>query len=134
MTRSAMSISISISGNPNDTGRPHKSRLFTIPGTAGNILLEQSFRGRPHCPGPMAPLRKEEGSADLLGCLPGGRFLAVEVKAPGGRLSPEQQQFLAEVRGLGGLAVVARDWKEIDQALREAGYISDGPLFERREH
>ncbi|GHV86253.1 hypothetical protein AGMMS50230_18610 [Spirochaetia bacterium] len=58
----------------------------------------------------------------------------MEVKAPGGRLSPEQQQFLAEVRGLGGLAVVARDWKEIDQALREAGYISDGPLFERREH
>ena len=36
----------------------------------------------------------KKGSADILGCLPGGRFLAVEVKAPGGRLSPEQKQFL----------------------------------------
>jgi hypothetical protein len=35
------------------------------------------------------------GSSDILGCLPGGRFLAVEVKAPGGCLSPEQRQFLA---------------------------------------
>jgi hypothetical protein len=43
----------------------------------------------------------KKGSADLLGCLPGGRFLAVEVKAPGGRLSPEQKQFLADgIRGV----------------------------------
>ncbi|GHT89395.1 hypothetical protein FACS1894137_18550 [Spirochaetia bacterium] len=70
-----------------------------------------------------------KGSSDILGILPGGRFLAIEVKAPGGRLSPEQKQFLAEIRELGGLAVMVRDWKEIDSALREAGYISDGPLF-----
>jgi hypothetical protein len=29
-----------------------------------------------------------KGSADILGILPGGRFLAVECKAPDGRLSP----------------------------------------------
>jgi hypothetical protein len=51
------------------------------------------------------------GSSDIEGILPGGRFLAVEVKAPGSRLSPEQRQFLAEV-------------------LKEAGYITNGPLFE----
>ncbi|GHT78535.1 hypothetical protein FACS1894130_05290 [Spirochaetia bacterium] len=71
----------------------------------------------------------KKGSADLLGCLPGGRFLAVEVKAPGGRLSPEQRQFLDDVKTLGGLCLVVKGWKEIDSALREAGYISDGPLF-----
>jgi hypothetical protein len=71
-----------------------------------------------------------KGSSDILGCLPGGRFLAVEVKAPGGRLSPEQKQFLAEIRELGGLALVVKSWKEIDGTLREGGYISDGPLFE----
>lgn len=70
-----------------------------------------------------------KGSSDILGILPGGRFLAVEVKAPGGRLSPEQRQFLDDVKTLGGLCLVVRDWKEIDSALREAGYISDGPLF-----
>jgi hypothetical protein len=70
-----------------------------------------------------------KGSADILGCLPGGRFLAVEVKSPGGRLSPEQKQFLAEIRDLGGLALVVWNWKEIDSALRHGGYVSDGPLF-----
>lgn len=71
----------------------------------------------------------KKGSADILGCLSGGRFLAVEVKAPGGRLSPEQRQFLDDVKTLGGLAVMVRDWRDLDAALREAGYISDGPLF-----
>jgi hypothetical protein len=72
----------------------------------------------------------KKGSADILGCLPDGRFLAVEVKAARGVLSPEQKQFLEDIRGLGGLAAVARSWTDIDQALREGGYVSDGPLFE----
>jgi hypothetical protein len=69
------------------------------------------------------------GSSDIEGILPGGRFLAVEVKAPGGRLSPEQRQFLAEVQALGGLAVTVRGWRELAEALREAGYVTPGPLF-----
>jgi len=71
----------------------------------------------------------KKGSADILGCLPGGRFLAIEVKAPAGRLTPEQRQFLEKVRCLGGMAVVVKSWKELDHALREAGYADDGPLF-----
>ncbi|MCL2007417.1 MAG: VRR-NUC domain-containing protein [Treponema sp.] len=70
------------------------------------------------------------GSSDILGILRGGRFLCVECKAPNGRLSPEQKQFLDDIRGLGGLALVVRSWQELDRALREAGYIGDGPLFE----
>jgi hypothetical protein len=71
------------------------------------------------------------GSSDILGCLPDGRFLAVECKATTrGRLSPEQKQFLADVRGLGGLALCVRGLRELDQALREAGYADDGPLFD----
>jgi hypothetical protein len=72
----------------------------------------------------------KKGSADILGCLPDGRFLAVEVKAPHGRLSPEQSEFLEKVRGLGGVAVVARSFRELDVALRSEGYADDGPLFE----
>lgn len=68
----------------------------------------------------------KKGSADILGCLPGGRFLAVEVKAPDGRLSGAQKKFLAEIGALGGLAVTVRDWRELDAALRGAGYAAEG--------
>jgi hypothetical protein len=74
-----------------------------------------------------------KGSSDILGLLPGGRFLAVECKAPDGRLSPEQRQFLADIKAQGGLAVVARSYRDIEEALRESGYsgITDGPLFDK---
>jgi hypothetical protein len=72
----------------------------------------------------------KKGSSDILGCLPGGRFLAVECKAEHGRLSPEQREFLADIERLGGLALAVKSWRELDTALRRGGYISDGPLFE----
>ncbi len=48
-----------------------------------------------------------EGSADLVGLLD-GRFGAVEIKAHDGRISPEQEQWLALVRRNGGFATVLR--------------------------
>jgi hypothetical protein len=69
------------------------------------------------------------GSSDILGVLLGGKILAIECKAERGRLSPEQKQFLAEIRDLGGLSVTVRDWHELDAALRGVGYADDGPLF-----
>ena len=71
-----------------------------------------------------------KGSSDIIGVLPDGRFLAVEVKAPHGRLSPEQSAFLEKVRGMKGMAVVVRSFRELDAALRREGYADDGPLFE----
>ena len=69
------------------------------------------------------------GSSDIIGCLPDGRFLAVECKAPRGRLAPEQSAFLEKIRGLGGVAAMVRGWKELDTVLRCEGYSDDGPLF-----
>jgi hypothetical protein len=64
------------------------------------------------------------GSSDILAVLPGGRFLAVECKAPdGGRLSPKQKQFLDAVRELGALALVVQGWEELDRVLRIEGYV-----------
>jgi hypothetical protein len=71
----------------------------------------------------------KKGSSDIIGCLPGGRFLAVETKADGGHLTPEQRDFFSEIKRLGGVAVVARSFQELDAALREAGHADDGPLF-----
>lgn len=59
----------------------------------------------------------KKGSADILGCLPDGRFLAIEVKAPDGRLSQEQKQFLDDISSVGGIAMVVQGWKEIDPGI-----------------
>lgn len=67
------------------------------------------------------------GGSDLIGFTPYtvrksdvGRelaiFTAVEVKRPGGKVTPEQQQFLSAVEAAGGVAVVAY---EADEAVAE---------------
>jgi len=71
-----------------------------------------------------------KGASDIIGVLPDGKFLAVEVKAPHGRLSPEQSAFLEKVRDMKGVAVVVRSFRELDVTLRREGYADDGPLFE----
>lgn len=73
----------------------------------------------------------KKGSSDIIGILPGGRFLAIEVKTREGRLTPDQRDFLDTIRGQGGLALIVRDWKELDNALHKAGYITDGVLFDQ---
>jgi len=70
-----------------------------------------------------------KGSSDIIGVLPDGRFLAVEVKAAHGRLSSEQSEFIKKVRGMGGVAVITHSVPELDTALRHEGYADDGPLF-----
>jgi hypothetical protein len=59
------------------------------------------------------------GSSDILGLLPGGRFIAVECKAPNGRVSGRQTAFLNEIERMGGVAVVAKSVDDIEKALRK---------------
>lgn len=60
-------------------------------------------RGRRHVFG-LCP-----GSSDLIGLLmPAGRFVALEIKTPDGRLRPEQRAWLALIRRGGGFAAVVR--------------------------
>lgn len=58
------------------------------------------------------------GCPDVLGQLKDGRLLGVEVKAPTGRLRPEQAVFLDRIRGAGGVAFVAHDLRDV---VRELG-------------
>lgn len=57
------------------------------------------------------------GGSDLLGCV-GGRWVALELKAPGARTKPAraaaQEQFRRLVRSAGGFACVVRT---VDEAL-----------------
>jgi hypothetical protein len=58
-----------------------------------------------------------KGSADLVGFIyETGRFFAIEVKTPRGRLSSEQKCWIEFVLAHGGYACVARS---VDDALKE---------------
>lgn len=48
------------------------------------------------------------GGSDIIGIAPDGRFMAVEAKTETGRVSAEQERFIAAVRQAGGIAGVAR--------------------------
>lgn len=45
-------------------------------------------------------------------------FTAIEVKTPVGRVSEQQQRFIAMVKGLGGIAGVARSVEDAAKLLR----------------
>jgi len=68
------------------------------------------------------------GCSDLLGMLQDGRLLAVEVKAPRGKVRAEQAEFLSLVRRFGGVAFVARDCRDV---LRELPSIGEGSTLRR---
>lgn len=53
------------------------------------------------------------GCSDIIGMLKDGRLLAVEVKAPTGKLRAEQAEFLSLVRKHGGAAFVARNASDV---------------------
>lgn len=84
------------------------------------------------------------GVADILGVLPNGRFLAIEVKTEKIVVSPVKQSkrvvktkasdaqkfFLANVTANGGLAFVATNIKEVEIELRKAIAQDKLPPFE----
>lgn len=60
----------------------------------------------------------KKGSSDILGVLkPSGRFLAIEVKAPGAQPTIEQIAFLRMVRDAGGVAIVAESIEDVRRVL-----------------
>jgi hypothetical protein len=65
-----------------------------------------------HWSGPMSM----KGVSDILACFE-GRFLAIEVKRPGGRVSPDQELFLARVRKAGGIGLVAYSVDDVVEGL-----------------
>lgn len=53
-----------------------------------------------------------KGKSDILGIYK-GKFLAIEVKRPSGRLSLDQELFLEEVKKHGGIAIIARSVEDL---------------------
>ena len=61
-----------------------------------------------------------KGSSDIIGICPDGRFLAVECKRQGGRVRPEQIDFIEKIKKHGGVAGVVHDTDELMKLLKES--------------
>ena len=61
------------------------------------------------------------GSSDLIGVMPDGRFLAIEVKQPGKKPTPEQIKFLNFIREKNGIAFVATCEEDVKKHLTGVG-------------
>ena len=68
----------------------------------------------------------KRGWPDMIFVLPGGRFAAVELKAPTGRQSPDQKAVQASIEQLGGFYVVCRSLADVEAALKSWGVTTRG--------
>jgi hypothetical protein len=92
----------------------NQTRTFQVPGKGGR--MRPMFVGTP-------------GSPDIMGILPGGRFIGVECKQPLGprggdshsRQSPEQIAWQDECEKAGGLYVLARSSLDVEKAITRLG-------------
>jgi len=63
------------------------------------------------------------GVSDILGVLPNGKVLCIEVKSPSNRDRPKhQREFISQVSSSGGVAFFADSVKVVDTRLKELGY------------
>jgi VRR-NUC domain len=61
----------------------------------------------------------KRGVSDILGIMPDGRFLAIEVKQPGKKLRPEQEEFLQEITERGGVGMCVHSLDELQADFKE---------------
>ena len=60
-----------------------------------------------------------KGSSDIIGIGPGGRFVAIEVKATKQTTPAHQKKYVETITRLGGLARVISNMQEVDDLLGE---------------
>jgi hypothetical protein len=81
------------------------------------IFHWRANQGAIPCEGGYRRFNGMRGVSDLLGVLPGGRLLAIEVKRPGERPTPEQRAFLDTVTQLGGMAILVCSVEQLQASL-----------------
>lgn len=63
-----------------------------------------------------------DGVPDRLVCLPGGRVIFVELKAPGEKLRPLQSKRMTELTGLQQTVVVLDSKEEVDKFIKHISF------------
>jgi hypothetical protein len=62
------------------------------------------------------------GVPDIIAVAPGsGRFIGIETKSPGGRLTPDQEAFANAVRKAGGISLCVRSVGDLAEELERLG-------------
>ena len=69
---------------------------------------------------------ERNGTSDILGYFSDGKMFACEVKAPGGRASEDQIDFVRGINMAGGFAIIADSVEKLDVAL--ADYCDENRL------
>tara|TARA_R110002020_G_scaffold94189_1_gene226872 strand:+ start:150 stop:527 length:378 start_codon:yes stop_codon:yes gene_type:complete len=59
------------------------------------------------------------GVSDILGCLPGGRLVGIEVKTKKGRATANQKAFMEKIGNCGALPFIARSVEDVKEQLEE---------------
>lgn len=76
------------------------------------------------------PDEMKKSMADIGAVLPGGTYVAIEVKRPGEKATIKQNNFLDEVTRFGGIGVVVTSADElarvIDRAIKDKFEVPDG--------
>lgn len=65
---------------------------------------------------------RPNGVADVLGCID-GQAIAIEVKAPKGKILPSQIQFAEKFRRAGGLYYVVYSFADLSELVKQNGWI-----------
>lgn len=68
---------------------------------------------------------KDMKIVDLIGQLLDGRFIAIEVKLSGQKVTDAQAAFLHKVRACGGVSGICYDTTDLDEILDTAGVLSN---------
>ena len=63
-----------------------------------------------------------KGVADIVGCMPDGRYLAIEVKCAGKKPTELQAIWLKEKSKFNALTMVAHSVEEVEEFLKACGY------------
>jgi len=67
----------------------------------------------------------KNGVPDILCCLSSGRFLAIEVKKPGGKASPMQRYRIRRILERGGLGLITDNLEEVKEYLEKVNFSLD---------
>lgn len=101
------------------------------------LLYQGIFAWRNNTVGVFDPIKKTfrkpasatKGIADIIGIMPDGRFLAIEVKRPktelqtAGKPSIEQEHFIKTINDAGGLAFFAYSVDDVIREISESEYV-----------
>jgi hypothetical protein len=96
-----------------------QSQIMLALSQAGCLVWRNNAGALPDKNGRLVRYGLCNGSSDIIGLTPCGKFLAIEVKSAKGRVTEAQERFIFVVRSKGGRAGVAR-------SVKEALEIADG--------